>query len=509
MALIAWLLNGDLNNYGIGAVTVTNHGATLDNTCKTGKGYNFASNTYIDATIPSITGNFTVAWWEYSTNFNNGTMPWGIQMFNPFYSKCLNTGDGVDNPWYKPGTITTIDDLSNSVWHHFAVTGNGSMNYLYIDGSLYGQSKIYKKLNSTTLRFNGWPYDANYKRNGKLCDWRLYNTCLSAEEIKEISRGMVLHYKMCQPERSENLLANGAATEITCRSKNPDYPLKAIRTTLENNTQYTLSFDAKSDNGLGTFYCSLANGGSSQIYFATKIKPTTKYKHFVYTATRGTQTTNNILFAAYYGWLENANVTDTIHIKNVKLEKGLNLNATFSPPPTETLNWGTIEYDGSGYKNHSSHPSNSMPVFVSDSPRYIGSYKFIGNNSQLNIPITKMSGYTICFWRKGTATERWLPLGNNGSNKWLGAAEVSGSYATIYHEGCSCEVCYVDGVAATVYPRDNNWHFYCYTNVTLDWDGVWIHGYNGYRPTDYWSDFRIYATVLDATDVAELYKLGK
>lgn len=511
MALIAWLLNDDLNNYGIGAVTVTNHGATLDNTCKTGKGYNFASNTYIDATIPIITGNFTVAWWEYSINFNNGTMPWGIQMFNPFYSKCLNTGDGEDNPWYKPGTTTAIDNLSNSIWHHFAVTGNGSVNYLYIDGSLYGQSKIYKKLNSTALRFNGWPYDTKYKRNGKLCDWRLYNTCLSAEEIKEISRGMVLHYKMCQPERSENLLANGAATEITCRSKNPDYPLKAIRTTLENNTQYTLSFDAKSDNGLGTFYCSLANGGSSQIYFATKIKPTTKYKHFVYTVTRGTQITNNILFAAYYGWSENANVTDTIHIKNVKLEKGSNPNATFSPPPTEVLNWGTIEYDGSGYKNHGTVSGNV--TLSADSPRYTGSYS-LADGKYITAPgLTYINSGSISFWAKinTLASNGWLPFTGPTKSHYIMAS--TGGTGSFYHNaaGEETKTIYEDGKVITAPSSIGVWHHYVITNVDLTtWTKFILNNYeSNWNAELQMSDVRVYSTTLDATAIAELYKLGR
>jgi prepilin-type processing-associated H-X9-DG protein len=65
-------------------------------------------------------------------------MPWGVYPFNPLYSKCLNTGDGASNPWYKLGTTTIIDNIPNNVWHHFVVTGNGSVNYLYVDGVKYG-----------------------------------------------------------------------------------------------------------------------------------------------------------------------------------------------------------------------------------------------------------------------------------------------------------------------------------------------------------------------------------
>ena len=42
MSLRVWLpLNGNLNNYGISDITVTNNGATVDNNGKIGKCYKF------------------------------------------------------------------------------------------------------------------------------------------------------------------------------------------------------------------------------------------------------------------------------------------------------------------------------------------------------------------------------------------------------------------------------------------------------------------------------------
>lgn len=47
MALRVWLpLDGNLNNYGISGATVTNNGATVDNSGKIGKCYSF-NNTSI------------------------------------------------------------------------------------------------------------------------------------------------------------------------------------------------------------------------------------------------------------------------------------------------------------------------------------------------------------------------------------------------------------------------------------------------------------------------------
>lgn len=519
MALIAWLLNGDLNNYGIGAVTVTNHGATLDNTCKTGKGYNFASNTYIDATIPSITGNFTVAWWEYSTNFNNSTMPWGIQIFNPFYIKCLNTGDGVDNPWYKPGTTTAIDNISNNVWHHFAVTGNGSVNYLYIDGSLYGQSKIYKKLNSTTLRFNGWPCDTNYKRNGKLCDWRLYNTCLSADQIKEISRGMVLHYKMCQPERSENLLSGsnitqtgaGIATGLSCDFRR-----------IPVGSKFTLSIDIHCKSAVfsrvgfepspgGNYLeCWLYSSDSGASNFNGRL-------HKVYTMT-SSMSVNDMGQSGIY--IQNL-TSGTITIGHPKIEIGENPNPQWSPAPSDNPNWGTIEYDGSGFKNHGTVSGNV--TLSADSPRYTGSYKFIPNAMISTPGIVNFDKCTYSVWCKdpnmsykivfcdGTSKVAFgendgflCSCGSNPQNKFTknNWKNSDWNHVVVVRDGSTYKM-YINGEAETQYGAADYWNHSAST-ITVGGREENAAMWNGNI-----SDFRIYATALDATDVAELYKLGR
>lgn len=559
MALIAWLLNGDLNNYGIGAVTVTNHGATLDNTCKTGKGYNFASNTYIDATIPSITGNFTVAWWEYSTNFNNGTMPWGIQMFNPFYNKCLNTGDGTDNPWYKPGTTTAIDDLSNSVWHHFAVTGNGNVNYLYIDGSLYGQSKIYKKLNSMALRFNGWPHDTKYKRNSKLCDWRLYNTCLSAEEIKEISRGMVLHYKMCQPERSENLLlgtnneevssskwwknlGSGAnisldkigPTEVkwTCITPSSQWNCLHRNLTLSklsNTGTYTLSLEVKSSSG-GSLRCNLqkSNGLNNLGLFGIWTIPANKWIRIVGTVTLngGSWDSQQLYFSGSVLTTANSNCL----FKNIKLETGTNPNPQWSPAPSDNPNWGTIEYDGSGFKNHGTVSGNV--TLSADSPRYTGSYKF-GTNNYITTTSTGNYIKSATFWAKDDGSVPRNGLVFRDQNSGLAFGIQSGNLITGAVGGPAGSSSVSVSVSDAKYTA-NTWHFFACVNDNgtqrLYMDGIqistgtgtgnWSQGsptnslnVGGRAGSSYWpgyiSDFKMYATVLSTTDVQELYKLGR
>ena len=160
----------------------------LSTTYDSNKGWvaDFANNTaHLSTTISAVGNTFSVAWWELSADFNGG-MPWGIYPFNPLYSKCLNTGDSANNPWYKPGTTTAISNIANNVWHHFVVTGNGSVNYLYVDGVKYGQSKTFKGLTGTSLVMNGWEISTSYCRNPKITNFQIFNVALTDAQVKEL-----------------------------------------------------------------------------------------------------------------------------------------------------------------------------------------------------------------------------------------------------------------------------------------------------------------------------------
>lgn len=155
----------------------------------TSKGWvaDFTNNTaHLFTTISAVGNNFSVAWWELSSSFNGESMPWRIYPLNPLYKKCLNTGDGSSNPWYKSGT-TAIDNISNNVWHHFVVTGNGSTNYLYVDGVKYGQSKTFKGLTGTSLVINGSQISStSYCRNPKIFNFQIFNVALTDAQVKEL-----------------------------------------------------------------------------------------------------------------------------------------------------------------------------------------------------------------------------------------------------------------------------------------------------------------------------------
>lgn len=139
-------------------------------------------------TTSGFSNSYTFAWW--GTKSAAGTMFWGFQdgiRLNGLYNNTLwNTGDGSNNPIYKIGTTTTITAPTVAEWHHYAMTGNGTKCYLYVDGQLYGEAKTYKSINGTQLWINGWQNSTNYSGYMNMSDFRVYCTALDADAIRQL-----------------------------------------------------------------------------------------------------------------------------------------------------------------------------------------------------------------------------------------------------------------------------------------------------------------------------------
>lgn len=148
----------------------------------------FSNNSHIVVPINNagVANSYTFSWWGKYTNYS-GHMMWGFSNGNRlnlymssgnFY---WNTGDGNGNA-FGVSAATYGDDK----WHHFAVTGNGSVAKLYIDGVFKANAATYKGITGTSLVFNGWATSADYNFNGSLSDFRLYATALSDDDIKQL-----------------------------------------------------------------------------------------------------------------------------------------------------------------------------------------------------------------------------------------------------------------------------------------------------------------------------------
>ena len=166
----------------------------------------FASGSHINATLVTsgFANSYTFSWWGKYSNYS-GHMMWGFSNGNRlnlymsggnFY---WNTGDGNNNP-FNISAATYGDNQ----WHHFAITGDGTTTKLYIDGEFKANAKAYRGITGTTIYLNGWDSGTSYNFNGQLSDFRLYATCLSADDIKRLyevsasvsKNGSMLGYEM-------------------------------------------------------------------------------------------------------------------------------------------------------------------------------------------------------------------------------------------------------------------------------------------------------------------------
>ena len=537
MSLKIWLpLNGNIENQGLADVTITNNGATVDNNGKIGKCYSFNGGT-ITAPAPRVTNKITVAAWIKAPDNNSG---WrrvcGMQSTSTSWQSAsallmlngTNLFFSISNgsTCTSGGCVFNISDSSN--WFHACGTYDGTTARLYVNGVLKKEVAIATTIENTPIWLGGT--SAGERFTGKLNDFRLYDECLSADQIKEISRGMVLHYKMCQPERSENLLSR---SNITQTGEGTAVGLSCDFRRIPVGSKFTLSIDIHCKNAVfdrvgfepspgGNYLeCLLTSSDAGASNFNGRL-----YK--VYTMT-SSMSVNNV---GQNGIYVQGLISGTVTIGHPKIEIGENHNPQWSPAPSDNPNWGTIEYDGSGYKNHGIISGNV--TLSADSPRYTGSYTFNGNDTSILIgdlsKLTPDGNFTMSCWIKKSefsskgydtifggpsgfeleskndaANEQKFCAHNWGGgkwdyefNKWYHLVMVRTSSDTKFYfspESGFNNTPVITGDPGSI-PSGNYY--------VGSWRSATEQNYKGLV-----SDFRIYATALDATDVAELYKLGK
>lgn len=211
---------------------------------------------------------YSISWWMLQPSSGASKMPWGYSNGNRlnFFGYYCNTGDGSSNPYYKPGTTTTIDLPPSGVWHHMVQVGDGTTVKLYMDGILYGQAKTYKAITGTSLILNGWSTSTDYKlANAELSDFRLYATALSETDIKTLyDISAIIDNK-----------ANVHGYEISEVNTGRELMITKWTTPFSNNTtswtQYShdgIYFDA-ANQSVGSDYIEISPSGNKYVYDCT------------------------------------------------------------------------------------------------------------------------------------------------------------------------------------------------------------------------------------------------
>lgn len=464
MSLQVWLpLNGDLHNQGLSNITVTNNGATLNNSGKIGKCYSFSGSNSIS--INTVILPSQIPQWSFSCWFN-------LNDITTTTAECLFSergGGGNANGYtiflYPSSGQILVDDgvrwsttpmtYTANTWYHLVVTRNTSGKKLYINGQLKSQTTTVG--NTTAINNNGcliglaqsgsFLTSGNQGWKGKLSDVRIYDHALSAKEVEEIAKGLVLHYKldnngMGNPNLAKNSNTDSTSSNVWTLSMATGGSTKTIitdngvhcvqiirndtaqsgwrfmgynnfdRTAIKTDTYYTASFDIKSNYAGTVTFTGLVNSnatnymtGSDRIVNCNTVYAN-RWSHISLTIktissfdniTVGNQI---IYFAPSDGIYTTGNV---ILLKNIKLEEG-KIDTYWIPNKSDALYSlyaanDTIIYDSSGYSNNGIIVG-SLTVSAR-SPRYSCAMKFDGNTSCIKIPYNEINPdriFTVNLW---------------------------------------------------------------------------------------------------------------
>lgn len=520
MALQVWLpLNGNLDNQGLSSVTVTNNGATVNNAGKIGKCYSFTEAQYTELNnVPfSKLGNCSVCFWIYLAS-NESWLPCtggsaGSNTGQYFLATQNGTGvfyhSGIGSNTttiYRDGVVGTTP-LASGAWHHYCITGLDLSSWSGLTINHYGT-------------YSSWNF------NGKLNDFRIYDHCLSPKEVKEISKGLVLHYKLDKGDiLAKNLVygipirgsisagtisvAEGVATinntsglwcRVQCQNES------ASNTNLANvgvtNKTITVSFDIW-----------MISGNVPQIFISDSYRSVTgvdKNKTGVWQRAYCTYVHPGDN-SSYHYFTPHFNGVNNCKIRNLKVVLG-DIQDYYSE-----FNEGDIVYDCSGYGRNGTITGQSISI-NNMSPRYknntlasdTSSYSIIGDND-FCLPDGPL---TLSFWSKPTVSTT------------TDTSKIEFRFSKFYYFTYINYPCFTHDTdyryKYTNYWSDGNWH--CVTNVYdgsslyLYIDGV-LQSWTGSTTTstgfqnelilkfrgNNLSDLRIYSTALSADDIKELY----
>lgn len=580
MALQVWLpLNGDINNQGVSDVVTTQStapswisGKVTEKAMSTGAFYLPASQ------VSKFYNNsaMSFAFWIYpTTNASTGTPIIGqsntsagdCRMFTIFqYPTALD----LHLSWQAEGGDSFLSSILTNAfvlntWNHCVVTYNGSQAKVYINGVL---KATYTGTSTRTNFSYNVPIPSTSIRY--LNDIRIYDHVLSEKEIKELSKGLALHYPLnCNGNGVPNLADNSgtfdgwSAADGWSKGTSDDGSVmysfsrtgatsnnwyRLIPTVKINGNNYpngiTVSMElltpdksAINQRCLGSIQTYQANG--SRIGWAEPGWDLTnvvnnKWSKVTYNFTQANLLVNNTSGTTYsytqfsFQLVQNGNIS----IRKIKIEPG-NTRTPYSLSLTD-INDST-EYDTSGYKNNGDHASITID---GSSPRYDASVNYntansttvVGNCFALNSQIPEI---TVNVWFKTNTMNNTAPnLFSLGQNDFL-RARIASSTSVWQYYSVAGTICYNTYSCKNI--LDNIWHMYTYTfnkgTEIVYIDGAQVGTANNSSTGTYlkvgaisWnlagftsgsekyignlSDFRIYSTALTATDIKELYEVS-
>lgn len=571
MALRVWLpLNkGNIINQGLSSATITGTPSYTSN----GKigAYSLNGGT-IQIKVPEIedTKICTFSFWAYITSslitsnwtrvarFNDkGTNAGSNMRFEvcpSSYSNGIYCFSNHNNASYglTTGCITSPTGGYYDQWVHFCFTSDGTVFTRYMNGV---------KIGSCNYTGEAVLSGDFFLENNDKCfkqDVRIYDHCLSPKEVKEISKGLVAHYKL------DNQFRNNKNITLGYYGTNSNSGWGAHRGTAtytdeENNSGLPFK---KVTKFVVTYNTSLGSGGGTSVYppGSYNVSGNTTYTYSTYIKAEDDLVYGNANFLYRYEYNSNGTKlieagvyssvrkkaigngwyriwgtfttqTDTTKVSlpfytycgknNIYYLGGqqLELGDTMTSYIDDSYLLINYEADVSG-NGYNGTVSGTLSYNV-DSPRYAGST--VLTNAYISSPagtvLAKSKDFTINGWfyhASGTnyyasaesyntsvclENGRFFVYPASGGayvGTWSATNNVWQMLTLVHNSAAKTLTLYVNGVQTAQITTDGT----VYPNETLNIGGRQnAAGYTGSM-----SDFRIYATALTADDILTLYK---
>ena len=578
MSLQVWLpLNGNLSNQGLSEVTVTNSGATVASNGKIGSCYLFnpAKLSLTPSFITSFHGDFSFSLWlkvnSFTTSWETylqigiGTAPWnsyriGLLRDAGTSNLIFCIGDGNSSTQSNCQTSYSAGD-----WYHFTCTYSKAEQKMriYKNGVLSNthSTSIIPKLSDVPYVTLGQVNDGTYKTNCLMNDFRLYDHCLSAKEVNEISKGLNLHYKLSDPyvESTTNYSSQSTGSSgwnnsgSSTRNNNDTSvnrvfstcPVLSIQQTAAGNSAMTFGNVSTSTytalkgatvTASVYAYISDVNCSSSVVYLRSTVnnnKEGDEICAFQYNGStnpqswpknqwiriEGTGTVASAETAVYF-----CTYTNNLNEKRCFTCWQLELKDHSTPFVVGSRDESTV-YDCSGIANNGTKIGGVLPSSNPLSIRYEKSYNFDGSTGSIRIPnlatLVPSGEFTMNCWiyHDNTWSSKGYETIFGGPSGFELEAKNTSTNAPVLHA-------WSWGKGTATYEL-NKWNMITMTRNasetkfyingelkitgsagTIPSGNYFIGAWNSSSQQNYKgkiSDFRLYSTVLSVEDIKELY----
>ena len=414
MSLQVWLpLNGNLNNQGLSEVAAT--GGAVNESGILGKCYACTSSSYITIQNPVTDKyDFSFSFWMKVPTTLSSVGAWNVM----FLFRALNINDSStennvvinwadynqlkiyddanhQNIWMSPGNEFNYDK-----WCHYTIThtGNDSSTIIkvYTDGILRGTfSNSHRLVLRSGNILLGSGINPSY---GPIYfnDFRLYDHCLSAKEVKEISKGLICHYKLdnngfgnpnlCPLTNKQEWMAVNAKTNYTILSSSTSNFGLSVGDAFTWSMYVKVPTEIKTLRARVQFY----NSGSDRPSFSGSTYVTNGEGGIFVTGTVPSGYAEMQLLVDYNLSSDITTTNVECYYKMPKLEKG-STATPWCPHTSDSLYTSlgldsTMESDCSGLSNNGTKIGGLLPSTDPVSIRYESCYDFDGNTGSIQIP---------------------------------------------------------------------------------------------------------------------------